>query len=280
MRTEDAAILEKVKYMVPILRDMMQTDIAVGLFDTGKCIAYQPAYSFDQKAKPGDLVKPGSGAYQAIIERARIVKKVDASVYGVPYVVVAYPLQNERNEIIGVIAISQSIEQQTALGSLAGNLSEAVSNLAGTSQEISAQTQEMSANLRQVTQKTVDAQKRVSEMDQVLALIKTIANQTNLLGLNAAIEAARVGEQGRGFGVVAEEIRKLAHMSTDSIKKIEGIVRNIQVDSESTHSHITHVDEVVTQVAAAIAQVTEAVQKANETAQKLDEMARNMSGGS
>ena len=80
--------------------------------------------------------------------------------------------------------------------------------------------------------------------------------------------------------MVAEEIRKLAHMSTDSIKKIEGIVRNIQVDSESTHSHITHVDEVVTQVAAAIAQVTEAVQKANETAQKLDEMARNMSGGS
>ena len=42
--------------MVPILRDMMQTDIAVGLFDTEKCSAYQPAYSFDQKAKPGDLV--------------------------------------------------------------------------------------------------------------------------------------------------------------------------------------------------------------------------------
>lgn len=278
MRSEDQAILEKLQYVVPILRDMMQIDIAVGLFDTEKCLVYQPARSFDQKARPGDTVKPGSGTYQAIVEKRRIVKKVDGSVYGVPYVVVALPIRNELDEIIGVVAVSQSVEQQEALTALAGNLSDAVSNLAGTSEEISAQTEEIAANLRQMTQTAVVAQKRVAEMDQVLGLIKTIAGQTNLLGLNAAIEAARVGEQGRGFGVVAEEIRKLAHMSSDSIKKIEGMVRNIQADSEQTHTHVAHVDEVISQVASAITQVTEAVQQASETARKLDQMARKMSG--
>ena len=245
MRIEDEAVLEKLKFVVPLMREMMQVDIAVGLFDTEKCLAYQPAKSFDQKAKPGDTVKPGSGTYQAITEKKRIVKKIDANVYGVPYVVVALPIKNELGEIIGVMAVSQSVEQQEALTALAGSLSDAVSNLAGTSEEISAQTEEIAANLRQMTQTAVAAQKRVAEMDQVLGLIKTIAGQTNLLGLNAAIEAARVGEQGRGFGVVAEEIRKLAHMSTDSIKKIDSMVRSIQADSEETHSHVAHVDEVI-----------------------------------
>jgi gas vesicle protein len=279
VRIEDEAVLEKLKFVVPLMREMMQVDIAVGLFDTEKCLAYQPAKSFDQKAKPGDTVKPGSGTYQAITEKKRIVKKIDASVYGVPYVVVALPIKNELGEIIGVMAVSQSVEQQEALTALAGSLSDAVSSLAGTSEEISAQTEEIAANLRQMTQTAVAAQKRVAEMDQVLGLIKTIAGQTNLLGLNAAIEAARVGEQGRGFGVVAEEIRKLAHMSTDSIKKIDSMVRSIQADSEETHSHVAHVDEVINQVASAITQVTEAVQHASETAQKLDQMARRMSGG-
>lgn len=279
MRIEDEAVLEKLKFVVPLMREMMQVDIAVGLFDTEKCLAYQPAKSFDQKAKPGDTVKPGSGTYQAITEKKRIVKKIDANVYGVPYVVVALPIKNELGEIIGVMAVSQSVEQQEALTALAGSLSDAVSSLAGTSEEISAQTEEIAANLRQMTQTAVAAQKRVAEMDQVLGLIKTIAGQTNLLGLNAAIEAARVGEQGRGFGVVAEEIRKLAHMSTDSIKKIDSMVRSIQADSEETHSHVAHVDEVINQVASAITQVTEAVQHASETAQKLDQMARWMSGG-
>ena len=279
MRIEDEAVLEKLKFVVPLMREMMQVDIAVGLFDTEKCLAYQPAKSFDQKAKPGDTVKPGSGTYQAITEKKRIVKKIDANVYGVPYVVVALPIKNELGEIIGVMAVSQSVEQQEALTALAGSLSDAVSNLAGTSEEISAQTEEIAAILRQMTQTAVAAQKRVAEMDQVLGLIKTIAGQTNLLGLNAAIEAARVGEQGRGFGVVAEEIRKLAHMSTDSIKKIDSMVRSIQADSEETHSHVAHVDEVINQVASAITQVTEAVQHASETAQKLDQMARWMSGG-
>lgn len=279
MRIEDEAVLEKLKFVVPLMREMMQVDIAVGLFDTEKCLAYQPAKSFDQKAKPGDTVKPGSGTYQAITEKKRIVKKIDANVYGVPYVVVALPIKNELGEIIGVMAVSQSVEQQEALTALAGSLSDAVSSLAGTSEEISAQTEEIAANLRQMTQTAIAAQKRVAEMDQVLGLIKTIAGQTNLLGLNAAIEAARVGEQGRGFGVVAEEIRKLAHMSTDSIKKIDSMVRSIQADSEETHSHVAHVDEVINQVASAITQVTESVQHASETAQKLDQMARRMSGG-
>lgn len=77
--------------------------------------------------------------------------------------------------------------------------------------------------------KTNNSAEKISEASNVIA---SIADQTNLLALNAAIEAARAGEAGKGFSVVAEEIRKLAEQSTESTKKIDSIVAELQLNSQ------------------------------------------------
>ncbi|RFU60513.1 methyl-accepting chemotaxis protein [Bacillus sp. V59.32b] len=87
--------------------------------------------------------------------------------------------------------------------------------------------------------------KRSDEIGSILKLIKDIADQTNLLALNAAIEAARAGEAGKGFAVVADEVRKLAEQTGQSVSKISVITSDIQADTAKSVESIDFVKDKV-----------------------------------
>ena len=85
----------------------------------------------------------------------------------------------------------------------------------------------------------------VEDIGQISDTISDIASQTNLLALNAAIEAARAGEAGRGFSVVAEEVRKLAEESNSAALRIAELIADIQKDTDQAVSRMSHGTEVV-----------------------------------
>ena len=245
--------------------------------DREKWICSQPIVELEGQVVVGEPIKAGSAVARSIAQGERVLVHVPADVYGVAYVAISMPVRDDAGRTIGAVAVHESLERQAVISDSAGQLAQSAAVLGSTIETVLAQAEELSSNGQILHSMVSTAKQRVQETDEVVAFIKTVASQTNLLGLNAAIEAARVGEMGRGFGVVAEEVRKLAVNSASSATQITEILRSIRDSITQIADSVGRIDGVAREQADAVQHLTAHSQELNAMSEKLAKMAAGLS---
>jgi uncharacterized protein YukE len=277
-KNEDLDILSAVINLGPAFQILIPYDFMIGVTDRKKFIAYLPARNKAIKLPltPGTPVAKEDPIYKAM-ETGKIQTVImPAEVFGVPFQATGIPVKNRRGEVIGGIGVGISLNSIT-------KLRESSHQIAATSEELSATSQELAATASQLHNEFIavrDTGEKVLEQAQktndILRFINTIAANSNLLGLNAAIEAARAGKHGRGFAVVAEEIRKMAVSSGESVEEIEQIVSGIAKQTQRMLDKIEETSSLCGRQAAATEQISSSLQDLTHVAEIIEEASRNL----
>ena len=223
--------------------------------------------SFNQMAQQlSDLISQVNAACSLVNQNAGALSRSSSQV-----------AQSSSQQSLRAAEAAGSAEQFNNVFKEIAATSENIVSAVNNARELSKQGDKVVANVVQGIEKVAktvnesaeaiaDLGQRSNHIGQILSVIKDIANQTNLLALNAAIEAARAGEQGRGFAVVADEVRKLAERTAAATSEISGMVSGIQNDT----------GRAVVAMRQSSADVQAGVSLANQAGRALQEIAQSV----
>ena len=274
MIKEPHPVLQSFIQVAPYLQSLVNDDITVGIYDTQKLLINIPAKTFSLNVTPGDPLLEGDIIAKAIQENKNQAMVVPADLFGVNLVSRAIPLHDEQGKVIGGVGVGLNVERANKLSEIAGSLSSVIDDVTRTVQEMAESVNELATNMSFVSEKANEVTDSVELIEEFSTVVKGIADQSNLLGLNAAIESARAGEHGRGFGVVADEIRKMATNSKKQVDEIQNITSQIKEVIGSLDEDIQKVNLESSTQSASIEELTATLEEINGSVHSLAAIAR------
>ncbi|HHV72581.1 MAG TPA: chemotaxis protein [Clostridia bacterium] len=264
--------------VAPYINSLTLGDTAVVVIDREKVLAQVPSKKIDYGFKAGDPVERAGIVVRTAMNTGKPQMRVvdDTSRFGFPYVGKAIPVFDDDNNIIGAVFFGETTDRQVKLMQAAEELFNSIKEVSQIAERVSQQAQTLSAIGAELLTSANDSLEKVEETDKVLSILTNIASQTNLLGLNAAIEAARVGEVGRGFGVVADEIRKLSVDSSSSIKTVNTVLERIKEASKKISQEVESLSKVAEEQAEQMTNIAAIIENLHALAESLSNEAQNM----
>lgn len=263
----------------PVISELFEGNAAINICDKEQCI-----YALDgKKAKSpmfvGQVLDNNVMNKNGINENIYIKKKsffsiFEAKEYGFTFKASAVPIVNEEKEVVGWIGTSIDITDYERIVTATEQLKNSLGETKLTTSDIASTAVNLSEKVNSLIENTENTEKLINEGSEAIKLIENIAKQSNLLGLNAAIESSRAGEYGKGFSVVAGEMRKLAQNSAESSKRISDALNQMSYSMKVIIDTINELGEISTNQAAGLEELSATVEQISLNSEILVEHVR------
>ena len=271
-------IVHAFETFAPVLAELLPEGGVIAVTDRQKYVKKQGSKKFDiAQLTVGTPLREGSVQAETLKQTRVVIQETDEKVFGFPLLGAAAPLIDEESgAVVGSFSLAIPRKLVKQLKEVAGTLDQGLTGVSASIQQITAATNDVSGNQSRLHAEIEKVKGQLDDINGVMGFIKDIADETKMLGLNAAIEAARVGDAGRGFGVVAEEIRKLSEESKKTVAQIKELTREIEKSMQETAGASQSTLAVTEETSAAIEEVNASVEEMTGLANQLTEMASSL----
>lgn len=222
-QNSNTEIINSFYRVLPYLNVIFEDDVSYAMMDTEKCLLSQRSSELQLDAKPGDPIQKGGAVTAALTTGTTVIKDVPKEVYGIPFRSYAVPLK-ENGHTIGVFVLGKSYSKKEKITAIVQKVSSAIIQTSDAIEDLVVGIGEIEDTNSQLLNSINEANQKAKETGKIVDFIQNIATQTYLLGVNASIDAARAGNYGKGFDVVADEIGKLSKSTSDSIAVIDSLL--------------------------------------------------------
>lgn len=270
------SVLEKCIEIAPFFREALGDKFSIAISDLDSYIFHSPG-EVEPGIKIGDKLKEGTIMQEVIKKKGKISKKVDRekSAFSLPYIISCVPLK-EDDEVKCVLALVQSVDTQEKIDVMSEKISETSKLLLEVYDNLNSGAEELASSAQNISLESEEINAQIQKTDNIIKLVDKISDSTHMLGLNAAIEAARAGEWGRGFSVVAEEIRKLASETKESSAVIAENLKKMQDSMSELATEIERIASMSEEQAASSQETNASIKHLQKVADELKTISKKL----
>ncbi|RED55726.1 methyl-accepting chemotaxis protein [Cohnella lupini] len=266
--------LESLVTLLPIIQAAVPADMSIAVCDRTQFIAYYPGENINLGIGVGHKLNPEEPLVIAMTENTFFRGDVPAEFYGFEFTGTALPVHDDQGIVIGGVAVQ--IRRHSELIELANQIVVALSQANDKIVQAVSGSNAIADLNRRLLVLSQEGGQSVEKTNQVVSVIKNVADQSNLLGLNASIEAAHAGDKGRGFGIVAGEIRKLSLETIASTKDIRQTLQELKEVTHQIGEAINQVASISKEQAVSTEQISAFIKEIQEMTGHLNDFARKL----
>ncbi|NMM65993.1 chemotaxis protein [Clostridium sp. P21] len=273
---DDENLILSISYMLPCISELFNNEVRFMLTDREKIIKITKFGVGDGgNYGEGDNIPHDIPAYLCMQQGKTVAKDLPKEYFGMAIKAVASPIRNKDGQIIGSIAIGKRNwgedikEHSKTFVQSFSEISKVIDNVASGIQSVA-------KNSNDILQEINATNEDMKKTDEIIGFVQNVSKQTNLLGLNAAIESARAGEMGKGFSVVANEIRKLSNSSSESIGEINNVLTKLKTSIENVTTSISENNSAFETQAASVEEINSSISELSNTAQIIQKIGEKL----